>query len=283
MTPAERKALRGLAQALKGSTNGWVVRAATDLFDVLAPAAQAPIAVPGPTLEEQYIEDRMSARNYHPETFEEWTKKHNANLAERAAPAGLGEPCPACGAPRNWVELSVKISRLLSEPFILAASPAPAEAVARAPSRPRRSSDDITVHHDMDDWCAHGRKHPLSTRCQARTAPAAPPTHRCKICRALWRLHPAERPGAAAMWQLCSAACGPCCDNVRMADQIEPICAVEGCGGVRAAGEERCLFHGGKPEPERCRRHGVTLAPGEICTTDEVGRAVHRPAEKEGA
>jgi hypothetical protein len=55
-------------------------------------------------------------------------------------------------------------------------------------------------------------------------APVAPegrePTHRCKVCGALWvKLPPTPLGG----WSLWSRSCGPCCDNAEMGEQIEPI------------------------------------------------------------
>lgn len=44
------------------------------------------------------------------------------------------------------------------------------------------------------------------------------PTHRCTKCGALWVLFEEKH-----QWSLCSDACGPCCDNVRMGDQIEAL------------------------------------------------------------
>lgn len=42
-------------------------------------------------------------------------------------------------------------------------------------------------------------------------------THYCTICNAQWvRWEDGH-------WSLCSASCGPCCDNVPMGDQIAPI------------------------------------------------------------
>jgi hypothetical protein len=56
------------------------------------------------------------------------------------------------------------------------------------------------------------------------------PTHRCKICGALWILwaaqpnkYPAGHPLSERSWSLFSLNCGKCCDNVAMVDQIEPI------------------------------------------------------------
>ncbi len=56
------------------------------------------------------------------------------------------------------------------------------------------------------------------------------PTHRCKVCGALWLRHPAEpekypgsHPFHQASWSLLSTSCGECCDNVVMGDQIETL------------------------------------------------------------
>lgn len=63
--------------------------------------------------------------------------------------------------------------------------------------------------------------------------PGKVPTHRCKVCGALWRLNPALDPKQTGMptdyplhsetWSLVSPACGKCCDNAPMGDQIEPL------------------------------------------------------------
>lgn len=42
------------------------------------------------------------------------------------------------------------------------------------------------------------------------------PTHRCKVCNALWIQYPTS-------WSLFSQYCGACCDNKAMGEQIEPI------------------------------------------------------------
>lgn len=42
------------------------------------------------------------------------------------------------------------------------------------------------------------------------------PTHRCRICSALWISYPDS-------WSLWSQSCGKCCDNAAMGDQIEPL------------------------------------------------------------
>lgn len=58
-----------------------------------------------------------------------------------------------------------------------------------------------------------------------RLLPIQTPTHRCKVCGALWKLwEPGEAsPGDEGSWSLVSARCGKCCDNVAMGDQIERI------------------------------------------------------------
>ncbi len=42
-----------------------------------------------------------------------------------------------------------------------------------------------------------------------------PPTHRCRVCGALWHRF------ASGDWTLISKACGKCCDNAPMGEQIE--------------------------------------------------------------
>jgi len=42
------------------------------------------------------------------------------------------------------------------------------------------------------------------------------PTHRCKVCGALWICR-------SDSWSLCSKECGKCCDNKPMLTQIEPL------------------------------------------------------------
>ena len=49
------------------------------------------------------------------------------------------------------------------------------------------------------------------------------PTHRCKVCGALWRYWPTRDTGQVASWNLRSTACGPCCDNTAMGEQIVPL------------------------------------------------------------
>lgn len=59
------------------------------------------------------------------------------------------------------------------------------------------------------------------------------PTHRCKICGALWRLNPPSYPNHCGpegcrvcreeSWSLTSPTCEKCCDNAAMGDQIEPL------------------------------------------------------------
>lgn len=57
------------------------------------------------------------------------------------------------------------------------------------------------------------------------------PTHRCKVCGALWTLNPADpvkypppHPFAQETWSCKSPEkMGECCNNVAMGDQIEPL------------------------------------------------------------
>jgi len=51
----------------------------------------------------------------------------------------------------------------------------------------------------------------------------AAPTHRCKVCGALWRFWRKEDTHFSSMdsWSLVSIACGKCCDMETMGEQIE--------------------------------------------------------------
>lgn len=49
------------------------------------------------------------------------------------------------------------------------------------------------------------------------------PTHRCKVCGALWRYWPKRDTGHDDSWNLRSSTCGKCCDMAPMGDQIEPL------------------------------------------------------------
>lgn len=55
------------------------------------------------------------------------------------------------------------------------------------------------------------------------------PTHRCKICNALWRKLD------DGSWNLRSFECGQCCDNVSMNKQIESLDAEEFISTVKIA------------------------------------------------
>ena len=59
-----------------------------------------------------------------------------------------------------------------------------------------------------------------------RNLPA--PTHRCRVCGAMWRFWPKrDVPGSNEdSWNMRSNACGECCDTAPMAEQIIP--ATEG-------------------------------------------------------
>jgi hypothetical protein len=52
------------------------------------------------------------------------------------------------------------------------------------------------------------------------------PTHRCKVCGALWIKNPPNKAQPEGSWSLApvsSQVAGPCCDNALMSDQIEEL------------------------------------------------------------
>jgi hypothetical protein len=49
------------------------------------------------------------------------------------------------------------------------------------------------------------------------------PTHRCKVCGALWRYWPKRDTGHEDSWNLRSTIAGQCCDTAPMGEQIEPL------------------------------------------------------------
>jgi hypothetical protein len=53
----------------------------------------------------------------------------------------------------------------------------------------------------------------------------AMPSHKCKVCGALWRFWRADDFPSIKddCWTLCSNTCGQCCDNVAMEEQIVPM------------------------------------------------------------
>jgi hypothetical protein len=61
-------------------------------------------------------------------------------------------------------------------------------------------------------WCVREKNH-AGKHADDNT----PPTHRCKVCGALWFRWP------AGTWSLRSPTCGPCCDNAQMGEQIEAL------------------------------------------------------------
>lgn len=49
-------------------------------------------------------------------------------------------------------------------------------------------------------------------------------THRCKVCKALWRLNPPTAFQPEGSWSVITPdLMGKCCDNEVMGDQIEPV------------------------------------------------------------
>ena len=75
------------------------------------------------------------------------------------------------------------------------------------------------------------------------------PTHRCKVCGALWRFWPRRDTGHPDSWSLRSNIAGPCCDNVWMGEQIEPLTLGGMADHLRGVGANpidrytiRCLY-----------------------------------------
>jgi hypothetical protein len=54
-----------------------------------------------------------------------------------------------------------------------------------------------------------------------RNSPA--PTHRCKICFALWRFWPKRDTGNEDSWSLISNFARACCESAPMGEQIVPL------------------------------------------------------------
>lgn len=78
------------------------------------------------------------------------------------------------------------------------------------------------------------------------------PTHRCQVCGALWRYWPRRDTGIEDSWGVCTA-CGPCCDNAPMLEQIVPVSIgdIEKYIAARMAAEvmKRCVI-GTTEKPE---------------------------------
>ena len=98
--------------------------------------------------------------------------------------------------------------------------------------------DDDTVRLVFADWLQENGQEERAEfiRVQCRIADrdlerpggsTVAPTHRCKVCRALWVEWPADPakppPLQNGSWSLCSAVCGKCCDNAPMGEQIEAL------------------------------------------------------------
>lgn len=99
----------------------------------------------------------------------------------------------------------------------------------------------------------------------------AAPTHRCKVCGALWRFWPRRDTGDDHdAWNLRSGPCGPCCDNAPMADQIEPLTMgaliehIKARAAAIAASSSACGCREGECEskPTGCRMAAEVAAPG---------------------
>lgn len=79
----------------------------------------------------------------------------------------------------------------------------------------KRCLSPVESAEDMGDFVAG------KCRCDSSPSPWIPvphqPTHQCTVCTALWRKHD------DGTWSLCSPACGQCCDNVPMGEQIAQL------------------------------------------------------------
>jgi hypothetical protein len=79
-----------------------------------------------------------------------------------------------------------------------------------------------------DGWCGLCQRGVYTITIPSVPAPSprpegsADPTHRCKVCGALWRQWGGPAVGKV-YWTLVSSAAGTCCDNAPMGDQMEPI------------------------------------------------------------
>jgi hypothetical protein len=76
------------------------------------------------------------------------------------------------------------------------------------------------VIEQIDTLDEHVEAHPCRDPGTSQTPARPDPTHRCKVCGALWIKLPATPLGG---WSLWSKRAGPCCDNVEMGEQIEPL------------------------------------------------------------
>ncbi len=88
------------------------------------------------------------------------------------------------------------------------------------------------------------------------------PNHRCKVCGALWWL--GNIAGVGECWSLRSEKCGPCCDNVAMGEQIEPLSeALEASEAeVKRLTEEQARFMSELRDGYKHHRHVfIDLAP----------------------
>ena len=52
---------------------------------------------------------------------------------------------------------------------------------------------------------------------------ALPPTHKCRVCGALWRVNLQRDTAEDEYWNLCSESCHPCCDNAAIGEQLVPM------------------------------------------------------------
>jgi hypothetical protein len=104
------------------------------------------------------------------------------------------------------------------------------------------------------------------------------PTHRCNVCGALWILNPPSEVQRGS-WSLWSKACGKCCDNVAMGEQIEPITEFHRLCDPGPWGEfAECLHsptgrHDFTPTCRYCHRSPPPPRPEESALRDLIARA----------
>lgn len=89
------------------------------------------------------------------------------------------------------------------------------------------------------------------------------PTHRCKICKALWRKN--RRKGT---WSLVSPVAGKCCDNEPMGEQIESLTPRTDAAEIINQDANYGFFCGGDPRDFH--------PDGESCSGEEIEN--HRKA-----
>jgi hypothetical protein len=109
---------------------------------------------------------------------------------------------------------------------------------------------------------------------------APPPTHRCKVCGALWRQWGGPAVGKV-YWTLVSSAAGTCCDNAPMGDQMEPITEFHRHERLSECEQNAIEFRAGcAPLPDgrdATREAGRCIGCGRVATEHERRLHAFRP------